>query len=486
MTSVPKNPSGELESRIRAFCADSPPGTRLPVPASLATDSNCSPATVRRVLEKLAREGALQRVRGKGTFTPFSERSAIAPAEPDAAEAIAENLAGQIARGEVKLGQPLPQVKLMRLQFRVANRTVMRAYRLLAERGLVERVGRRWYVGPMRRALSSGPRRRAVLYNMTAYDFSVVFEMSELKTRAFLSMERELISQGFRVEYRDSGAYESDFAADSPDEALPGIAIFAVVPAGEYGTVVDRVRQRLRRAAAGRTKVLVITGSSARPPAGIAHLCTGHVTTMLARRLAEFLDNAGSRTVMVCHRVARGTLWPLLALLKIQTELETRSSPVDLQWGIVLEDAFASREEYLGQFLRHFRAEGDHLQRVLGPTRARDFEQWCHGWMVERSLDEVLDAAREIDTWVFQFDSDAESALAYLADRGVRVPEETAVISLENRERFFHLGLTSCTPDLQTIGYLMAHAVLGDVPVARTSHGFLRTEALVLPRGTTN
>jgi hypothetical protein len=46
-------------------------------------------------------------------------------------------------------------------------------------------------------------------------------------------------------------------------------------------------------------------------------------------------------------------------------------------------------------------------------------------------------------------------------------------------------GITSVILDKETIGYNLAHALLDDIPVERTSQGYLRMKALVLERGTT-
>ena len=48
----------------------------------------------------------------------------------------------------------------------------------------------------------------------------------------------------------------------------------------------------------------------------------------------------------------------------------------------------------------------------------------------------------------------------------------------------YHHGISSCGPDWRGIGYLMAHALVGSVPVARTSKGYLSTRAAMVHRDT--
>ncbi len=47
------------------------------------------------------------------------------------------------------------------------------------------------------------------------------------------------------------------------------------------------------------------------------------------------------------------------------------------------------------------------------------------------------------------------------------------------------IGISSCAEDWETIGYMAAHAIIGDIPVAKTSKGYIRTDALLLERATT-
>lgn len=87
--------------------------------------------------------------------------------------------------------------------------------------------------------------------------------------------------------------------------------------------------------------------------------------------------------------------------------------------------------------------------------------------------------------WICRFDDQAQEALQWAEQNRVAVPRDMAILSLENRPKFYHLGISSCTFDWESVGYLMAHAIIGDVPLAQTSRGFIKTRAVVLERGTT-
>jgi DNA-binding LacI/PurR family transcriptional regulator len=86
---------------------------------------------------------------------------------------------------------------------------------------------------------------------------------------------------------------------------------------------------------------------------------------------------------------------------------------------------------------------------------------------------------------VFSDEAMAARAYEWAVDRGVRIPKQLAIIGLQNDPAHYHLGISYCGPDWDTIGYLMAHSIMQDFEVEKTSQGFLRTKAHVVERLTT-
>jgi hypothetical protein len=58
-------------------------------------------------------------------------------------------------------------------------------------------------------------------------------------------------------------------------------------------------------------------------------------------------------------------------------------------------------------------------------------------------------------------------------------------MTVENDPAYYHLGLTYCYPDFARLGYLMAHALIGDFPVEKTTRGSIRMHTLVVEKLTT-
>jgi hypothetical protein len=79
----------------------------------------------------------------------------------------------------------------------------------------------------------------------------------------------------------------------------------------------------------------------------------------------------------------------------------------------------------------------------------------------------------------------AAAAHAEATRRKMRVPRDLSILTLDDDPHYYHQGISSCGPDFERVGYLMARAVLGDLPVARTSRGFIRSAGRVIERGTT-
>jgi len=69
--------------------------------------------------------------------------------------------------------------------------------------------------------------------------------------------------------------------------------------------------------------------------------------------------------------------------------------------------------------------------------------------------------------------------------RRIDVPRDVALIGLENDPSLYHHGLTRCDPDFESIGYLMAHALIGDFAVPTDRAGILPNRAYMVEKATT-
>lgn len=75
-------------------------------------------------------------------------------------------------------------------------------------------------------------------------------------------------------------------------------------------------------------------------------------------------------------------------------------------------------------------------------------------------------------------------ALTLCREQRIAVSKQLSIIGLENDPACFHLGISSCVPDWDGIGYLMAHALMRDFAIEKTGKGFIQTRAKMIYRTT--
>ena len=126
-----------------------------------------------------------------------------------------------------------------------------------------------------------------------------------------------------------------------------------------------------------------------------------------------------------------------------------------------------------------------YLLAIAGKRKSTSFEEIAGRITVVDSPDALRASAEGGDLWYFLKPADAAACLEVWRSAGTRVPGGISVLASRDDPSFYHLGLSSCVTDWRTIGYLMAHAITGDIPVEKTSRGFLRTTVRVYERGTT-
>ncbi|MGH3965772.1 MAG: GntR family transcriptional regulator [Pseudonocardiaceae bacterium] len=126
-----------IAEALRARLALCPPGSPVPSETALSREFGVARNTVRRALGKLAQEGLVGTVPGRG-------RVVLAPALPAATlpayRRIAADLQRAIAAGELAPGDPLPSEATLTREYEVSRGTARQALSFLASLGLVRAV----------------------------------------------------------------------------------------------------------------------------------------------------------------------------------------------------------------------------------------------------------------------------------------------------------------------------------------------------------
>ena len=92
---------------------------------------------------------------------------------------------------------------------------------------------------------------------------------------------------------------------------------------------------------------------------------------------------------------------------------------------------------------------------------------------------------RQRNVWICQYCGHAVHALQWAEANRIRVPQDLAIISLEDNPEMSHYGISCCLAAPEREGYLMAHVLIGDIPVGRSTKGYVRVDAHMRERCTT-
>ncbi|MBD3243510.1 MAG: hypothetical protein GF331_23165 [Chitinivibrionales bacterium] len=296
-------------------------------------------------------------------------------------------------------------------------------------------------------------------------------------------MERELARHGYVVRYGTSESFEQLLRSPASFSATDGVVIgYAdkLQCAKLYPAVQSLVKRWRPR------RIPVVTFSE--PPPGklsraISIVCRGNIATVWARTLARFLFEKKLTNAVLFHDQRRGVPRSLAANLKLLPEMRHLDASARLRV-VVKAPAFVQDPSALLNRFLEFDGASD-IPRVLTKYERISLDTMRREVTVVADMAEAYEAVLDAGVWIFSRDDDAVAALAFLERKGVAVPSDLSIIALENSAHYLRFGLSTCVEDWETIGYLMAHAIIGDFTVAKTTKGFVRPAAVVLQRSTT-
>ncbi|MBD3241153.1 MAG: GntR family transcriptional regulator [Chitinivibrionales bacterium] len=471
-----------------------PPGGRLPTDSALAERWQLSPRTVRRIMAPLRKQGLLVRVPGKGTFKPSpsdTPASETVEAPQSSEERLADTLAGAIYRGELRRGDALPQVKFLCLQYHVSEKTVAAAYRRLRDRGLVRKVGKRYWVGSLMPSIRSTVRKEVWVVVRTDADLPHVYT-DDYMGPAYQKMERELRSSGLLLRYADRERFRNLQRVWLAKESFPAGVVFWDFDGKEWDDIAPLVKTLTGTVGNPRTSVLIDianVGKLETAPPRIQILSRGNLTTNQSRSVAALIAGLDVKEVLVLfdgdhiredprHGYLRyyKTMYEIIQTAGRdrqvrQVVLSTEPDP-GAEW--FAKHVFEPEREYVGYLRRKYASVTNAPGSVLDKTPH-----------VARSADEIVERFGRQSVWVCTRGHLAANAAVALESARVKVPEESSIVALEDNPRYYHLGLTVCAPDWDLVGYLMAHALIGDFPLERTHRRFIKAPCPAVERFTT-
>lgn len=489
-TDRPHRPSASslrLKQAIERFVAENKPGTQLPVDAALAQQNGVSVSTIRRLLSSCAHEGLVVRVKGKGTFVPGEEHPvdvSPAPSRQSSVDTIVAMIIDQIGRGQLRQGHRLPSVKWQRESCKVGSGTVSAAYRRLVEEGYVTQLGRHYVAGGRQHTTASSRPKTVVLLAPEGIRFEQLYS-EDTPGLQLRKMESELAYSGYRVLYEHIEDLPRLCRSWQRDRKWPFGLVFVgsgggVVSVEEMHSIIGDLDSVPSHVAPHRPPVLFITRNAIVRRRGMHFLSTGQGVTALARTMASFMVERDLGTLHIFPCMDRAFMVRVRDLMRMMVELDAFGRREDVQFHIRTDGRSSGTWHY--SFAERLRPSGlaQKSPWIAEPSLLRRQFILCDGY------EPVFDGlSTRRGCWLFSRDSDAALALEWCHSHAVDVPGRVSIVSLENSPAFAHRGISGCVEDWEASGYLMAHALIGDVPVKKSRRGFIACDARIVHRLTT-
>lgn len=195
------------------------------------------------------------------------------------------------------------------------------------------------------------------------------------------------------------------------------------------------------------------------------------------RALAERLAETGAAKVLVCCDVERQGTDVFGHALRLIGELGRLPG---------LESQLLVRSSRPRRMQRRLREEVpiSVARRLLGKHHPVRIDDVADIVSIVESYVESLSTAPRPTAAVCSRDADAVELLDCCIATGIAVPKQVGIVGLENHARFYPRSLTTCVPDWDTVGHLLAHTLIGDIPVRRSRRGFVDAGVSIFERGT--
>jgi DNA-binding transcriptional regulator YhcF (GntR family) len=483
-------PRKQLESWIDTQLTQNGPGFFFPPEQGLAKRFGLSRATVNAVFKRYHGSGAVCRVRGKGTFVPPLNSDHPVPelkSRSASYHTIVDSVVRGIRSGELKVGTALPAFKFVAAQFKVGLGTVAKAYRELRNSGNATHIGRKYWVGNFNTLIRPGTRKEVCfLIDWDSFPPNGPFELEKYHV-LIDKMEKELLAHGFYVRFASQHSLQSLRKQWREKGTMPyGIVFGLVWYWGEpYRQLVDRFKSIIREGKPAQpTCCIILWGGHPPTSKDVDVLNFGNILTIRARTMARFLVDRHFRSAMLFINQSIIPNGDILPCMRIYPELVALSPGFQFHTTVKVPAGKNMRENFFKRIYSVLSADY-HLAVFYQQNKPASIEQFEQGITVTESFQHHFKNALDHGLWIFSHAADAEEALRWTRKKNIAVPDRLSLVCFENDYKNVFSNISCCVPDWETTGYLCAHAIINDFPVARTSQGYIRPSASMLERVTT-
>ena len=474
----------QLQQWLEKAIGEGSPGSPLPGIRKLAETFNLSQRTVKRIIQALRKEGKIVTIRGKGLFIPGDAE----PVDTDnlqtrsSSQIFIDFIMNAIATGQIRRGEQLPLIKYCTHRFNLSRKAVGEAYKILENKGYICRIGKGYWLGDYDRLVKYRGTKRIAFVNCQEQDFAHPF-IGDVFAQSYQKMERELMDYGYNLDYYRKEEVAAMVKRCAKKNELAGC--FITSTDFESFDLLKEPVERLCEIFKRDSGRIIIEGErfSIRK-AGVKLLVRGNLATSKARTTAQFIWQQHMKNIVVFFdgRTAYSSL-DIMIFYRLKTELQALGFPFSFTICAILPKKFKTRDAFFNDIYRQ--KSPDLLAKIFSkyvPTDFSDLEKSCV--FVDEFEDMYKRLEKKDSIWVFEMERDAVAAKnwcnGHAAARG-----SVSILSYENLPEFYPDSITCCVCDWDRLGYLLAHALIDDIPVATTRQGFIKIPTCLIERHTT-
>lgn len=497
--------------REKILKGEYPKDSKLPSIRKIADSFSVSVGTVRRALDTLTREKLIEKRIGSGIYVktgkalnPRLPRALSQPAQSKTEKVLAQ-IYRDISEGSLVVGEHLPQKKELRYRLKTSLPTLNEALALAEQKGLLHQVGSRWLVGPS--SLKTGRIRQRV-YTLSAGAPSVSHRASRGISSGFLvPFESELANCGIslcgnigpndpnRLTARDMAG------SDALGFLFHGYSEGWKTRRGNNRAQVERDMKWL--SGLGRPAVVFNCAPVLGDYPDFSFKPFRNV-------FALGMDNAGAAQAIVMNLALLGhkriaffsyssDSWNNTRFTGL-VEAAKSFSPQNVE--VIPFQAGFQKSSLWSRIPNPERREriNENMRKLAGQISPESASSRRESWreisaplfnIISRDHQEVLMrsffqralANKRITAWTTADPSVALTAAKFLRKRGIAIPKQISLATIDDDETMSLAGITACNLQVDRLGYLAAHCLLGDIPIRRHKNGLVVCPCKIIDRG---
>ena len=481
--------SQEFEIWIKKQISSLSQGHPLASESELAQRKGVSRSTVARVLSQLAQEGLIHRIQGKGSFVG---KEPLAPTtQPNlerntatSAELVADYFQNRMAYGEMRVGDIMPQIKAVSIRLKVNPATVIEGYRILVQKGLISKIGKSYWIDNTHELLGPMTKKTLIAFSPDEISTSHIYN-NTMMSSAFVRFEMELNRFGYVIHYHKLSEFD---ALSKKWLRSSKVRPDAILLSGMVKPYIKAFPQNIfdffKKDRDLKIKIL-IAGEIEKPKLkDCYHFHQSHSTTLSFRKLAKFIrERQYKRIVIVRDPGITKFRFSMAGLLRLRPECKFLMPKAPVLFCIKT----VQPEKKIQQLINSSAGIKPGNPKVLNVSKYETVsaDTLLKEMQTFTDYEQLALLAKPGDVFVFDYMRNAKSGLDAFSQKGFSIPKQISLIALEEDRKLIHEGISSCVPNWDAAGYIMAHALIGDVTFHQSRRGFLPADGVIWDRLTT-